>query len=148
MRDRTLRERLGDIVTAAAGETSTAVGADAPRGSFLVGYTIPREVISIVKRYAETLSSTMEGCIIKAPEAQQEGMLLGILAEAGMLCPRPELRLLRITLQVSRGEVTSRGQREKTKHKDTLGQSKETSRYRYFMVKSDIFQMQQFYNQS
>jgi hypothetical protein len=40
---------------------------------------------SIAKCFTKNLPSTIEGCIIRAPDTQQEWMLLGILGESGML---------------------------------------------------------------
>jgi hypothetical protein len=89
VRDRTLKERLGKATLPAAGETSAAVAAGAHRLSHLAGYTIPRAVSPIAKSYIEILPTTLDGCIIRAPETMQEQVLFRILVNAGLLLSGP-----------------------------------------------------------
>ncbi len=84
----TMKERLGGPVPPAAGETSAAAAGGAHKLSRQAGYTIPRVVSPLQKCYFESfesLSPTLEGCIIRCPETTQERLLFGILADAGMV---------------------------------------------------------------
>ncbi len=51
-------------------------------------YKIPRRISPIRKCYLENfqaLPTTLDGCIIRAPETTQERVLFGILMDAGMV---------------------------------------------------------------
>ncbi len=88
MRERHVKDRLGKPVPPAAGETSTVAADSAERLCRLAGYKIPRLVSPIRKCFFEsfeTLPTTMENCIIRAPETTQERLLFGILVDAGMV---------------------------------------------------------------
>ncbi len=72
----------------AAGETSAAAADNAEWLCRLAGYKIPRCVSPIRKCYLEsfeTLPTTLDGCIVRAPETTQERFLFGILVAAGMV---------------------------------------------------------------
>jgi hypothetical protein len=84
VRERNLRERLVDKVPPAAGETRAEV-TEVPRLSLLAEYTIPRIASPIAKNYADSLPTLLEGFIIRLPITYQERMLMGILADSGML---------------------------------------------------------------
>ncbi len=88
MRERHVKDRLGKPAPPAAGETSAAAGDSAERLCRLAGYKIPRLVSPIRKCFFEsfeTLPTTMENCIIRAPETTQERLLFCILVDAGMV---------------------------------------------------------------
>jgi hypothetical protein len=80
-----------------AGATSAAVADAAERQSKLAGYNykIPRRISPIRKCYLENfqaLLTTLDGWIVRAPEATQERVLFGILMDAGMVLSGREAR--------------------------------------------------------
>ncbi len=80
--------RLGKPAPPATGETNAAVADSAERWCRLAGYKIPRRVSPICKCYLEsfeTLPTTLDGCIVRAPETTQERFLFGILVDEGMV---------------------------------------------------------------
>ncbi len=82
--------RPGKPALPAAGETSAAAEDAAERLSKLAGYNykIPRRISAIRKCYLENfqaLPTTLDGCIVRAPETTQERVLFGILMDAGMV---------------------------------------------------------------
>jgi hypothetical protein len=95
-------ERLcqpGKAAPPAAGETSAAAVDSAERLCRRAGYKIPRHVSPIRKCYLEsleTLPTTLDDCIVRAPETTQERFLFGILVDAGMvLSGKPHFRFQR-----------------------------------------------------
>ncbi len=67
--------RPGEPPPPAAGETSAAAADAAERLSKIAGYKIPRRISPIRKCYLENfkaLPTTLDGCIIRAPETTQE----------------------------------------------------------------------------
>jgi hypothetical protein len=88
VRERHVKDRLGKPAPLAAGETSAAAADSAERLRRLAGYKIPRLVIPVRKCFLEsfeTLLTTMEDCIVRAPETTQERLLFEILVDAGMV---------------------------------------------------------------
>jgi hypothetical protein len=88
VRERHVKDRLGKPAPPAAGETSVVAADSVERLRRLTGYKIPRLVIPIRKCFLEsfeTLLTTMEDCIVRAPETTQERLLFGILVDAGMV---------------------------------------------------------------
>ncbi len=80
--------RPGKPAPPGAGETSAAAADAAERLSKIAGYKIPRRISPIRKCYLENLQAlltTLDGCIIRAPETTQERVLFGILMDAGMV---------------------------------------------------------------
>ncbi len=74
----------------AAGETSAAVADTAERLSKLAGYPykIPRLVSPIRESYLknfQALPEILDGCIIRAPETNQERFFFSVLMEVGMV---------------------------------------------------------------
>jgi hypothetical protein len=76
----------------AAGETSAAAADTAERLSKLAGYRcsykIPRLVSPIRESYLENfqaLPEILDGCVIRAPETNQERFFFSVLMEAGMV---------------------------------------------------------------
>ena len=58
-------------------------------------YKIPRRISPIRKCYLKNFSAlptTLDGCIIRAPETTQERVLFGILMDAGMVLSGREAR--------------------------------------------------------
>jgi hypothetical protein len=112
MRYETLKERLGSPAPPAAGETSAVVTEGVRRLCRLVGYTIPRAVSPIPKSYFESLPSTLDGCIIRAPETVQEQLLFEILADRPVAV-RPESgELPQTAFPDSEGEICTRSKEE------------------------------------
>ncbi len=80
--------RPGKPAPPAAGETSTAAADSAEQLCKMAGYKIPRRISPIRKCYLESfqaLPTTLDGCIVRAPETTQERFLFGILVDAGMV---------------------------------------------------------------
>ncbi len=80
--------RRGKPAPPVAGETSAAVADSADWLCWLAGYKIPRSVSPIHKHYLksfETLLTTLDDCMVRAPETTQEKFLFGILVDAGMV---------------------------------------------------------------
>jgi hypothetical protein len=76
----------------AAGKTSAAAADTAERlgklAGYDCGYKIPRLVSPIRESYLENfqaLPKMLDGCIIKAPETNQERFFFSVLLEAGMV---------------------------------------------------------------
>ncbi len=87
--------RPGEPAPPAAGETSAAAADAAERLSKIAGYKIPRRISPIRKCYLENfqaLPTTLDGCIIRAPETTQERILFGILMDAGMMLSSREAK--------------------------------------------------------
>jgi hypothetical protein len=82
--------------------------------SFLAGYTIPRAVSPFAKCFAESLPSTLDGCIIRAPETQQERMLFGILVGGWRVAVRTQGgELPQRAFQASEREINTGGKEER-----------------------------------
>ncbi len=82
--------RPGKPALLAAGETSAAAADAAEQLSKIAGYNykIQRRISPIRKCYLEnfqTLPTTLDGCIVRAPETTPERVLFGILMDAAMV---------------------------------------------------------------
>ena len=103
-----------------AGETRAAAAGTAERlgklAGYDCGYKVPRLVSPIRESYLENfqaLPKILDGCIIKAPETNQERFFFSVLMEAGMVCPVRRPRTTTRRTSSSRGK--KKGGRSATK---------------------------------
>jgi len=76
-------------------------------------------VSPVAKCFTRSLPSTLDGCIIRAHETQQERMLFGILLVAGVLLTGPgEESYPRVHFRLQR-KISTVGQEERTQERDS-----------------------------